>query len=141
MLQLKDLTGSTAVYYSVANPWEILLSFSINRLTLGDIVGLFLKKMSLPKEIADCGFPEGVEAYFCTGNVNFAGKVYPPGLYFKGTFALPFLGIRAETEVQVGQLVFDCCWLWSYMIPCFGWQTYLDCFMHDCICIKSIGDS
>ena len=97
----------------------------------------------MPKEIADCGFPEGIEAYFCTGNVNFAGKNYPPGLYFKGTFAIPFLGIRAEAEVQVGQLQIDInlSVTNNYVHGLyFDWQTHQDCFMLDCTWKRLTGD-
>ena len=75
----------------------------MNHLTIGDIIGLFLGKTSLPKEIADCGFPQGFSAYFCTGDVRFAGKTFTPGISFNGTFEVPFLGIKAAAEVQVGQ--------------------------------------
>ncbi|XP_062511798.1 uncharacterized protein LOC134187652 isoform X2 [Corticium candelabrum] len=96
-LKVKDLTGSAAVYYSVENPSKFLLSSSMNRLTVGDIIGHFLE---LPKEIAEIGFSSGFSAYFCTGDLKIAGKQYSRGIFFKSTFEVPFLGIRAETEVQ-----------------------------------------
>ena len=83
------------------NPTENYFYANIGRLTFQSFFDAFCIRVSLPRPLAESGFPDGIKAsYSLLGKeLPHASISIPVGLFFKGTINI--LGLRAFAEIKI----------------------------------------
>ncbi|XP_028405118.1 uncharacterized protein LOC114527617 [Dendronephthya gigantea] len=86
-----------------ATPQKTVFELHFTRLLLEDVINLFAgRAVSLPRKLAEVGFPDEVKIYFSVqGNPDCFGKRYDPGVEIHGTLQIPFLSIRARIDLSI----------------------------------------
>ena len=97
----RAMTAEGYIGISVANPNENYFYVNIGRLTFQTFFDAFCIRVSLPKPLAESGFPDGVRASFSLlgKELPHASISIPVGLFFKGTINI--LGLRAYADVRI----------------------------------------
>jgi len=87
---------------SIINPLENYYYVSFTSITMGPLLKAFKVSFSLPKPLADSGFPEGFLSSFSAVAVNLeeVGVSIPAGYTIKGT--LDILGLQGRADITIG---------------------------------------